>query len=294
MNLREVERVIAGEEVKVPPKDFWEVENYIRAMRMIEDAASKRARITERLILKIHRLMMDRVLPKEECGAWRKRIVYVVRKEGGKKDEIVYTGPPPVMVKDLMKNFTEWLERSAHEGIHPIVAAGIAHAELAAIHPFSDGNGRVARALATLILYGQGYDFRRLFALEDYYNKDRDRYYEAIHLGVTYKDRHRDFTPWLEYFVEGFKEEIENVRRRVTAAALQKISKHVEKQLYLTARQTKIVDMLMRQGRATIHDVLQLLECPKRTAQFELQKLKKMRIVKQMEKGPAAFYILNE
>ncbi|MDO9399769.1 MAG: Fic family protein, partial [bacterium] len=46
---------------------------------------------------------------------------------------------------------------SENKDINPVIAAGIVHQEIAAIHPFSDGNGRTARALATLILYQRGY-----------------------------------------------------------------------------------------------------------------------------------------
>jgi len=116
--------------------------------------------------------------------------------------------------------------------INPAIMAGIVHQEIAAIHPFADGNGRTARALATLILYKFGYDFRRLFALEDYYNRDRQGYYKAINIGKNYEKRRTDFTPWLEYFIRGFKEEVENVRGKVVALSGRKINKNIKSQIF--------------------------------------------------------------
>lgn len=112
--------------------------------------------------------------------------------------------------------------KSEEEDLNPVIVAGIAHLELAAIHPFTDGNGRTARALATLILYKRGYDFRHLFALEDYYNKDLQSYYASINTGENYENRKADITTWLEYFIEGFREEIMQVKGRVTTLAIKK------------------------------------------------------------------------
>ena len=179
------------------------------------------------------------------------------------------------------------------QDIHPIIVAGIIHQEIAAIHPFTDGNGRTARALATLILYQRGYDFRRLFALEDYYNKDRPKYYQAINIGKNYKERRIDFTPWLEYFVKGFKLEIDNVKARVKSLSLKKIGKKIQSQIYLDPNQLKILDFLDQVSRITVKDVVDILECPKRTAQAQLQGLKKLKIISQVGKGPASGYILE-
>jgi Fic family protein len=191
-----------------------------------------------------------------------------------------------------MKDLVFWIQESVKLDIHPIIVAGIVHQELAAIHPFSDGNGRTARALATLVLYERGYDFRRLFALEDYYNKDRSKYYEAINIGQNYEERKVDFTFWLEYFVKGFKEEIDDVKKKVTSLSLKKIDLKIQSQIYLEKDQMQILDFIDQVGRIAVRDVVDILRCPKRTAQFHLQRLKKLGILKQVGKGPASAYIL--
>jgi Fic family protein len=176
LNVRQVEALYARQKIDAPARDIFEVENYLGTLRYIGQVVEQKKPITEKVILRIHRLVTDRILPGEQSGRYRTSPVYVVRRRRGLPREVVYTAPEAKRVPQLVAGLVEWLRKSEKDKIHPIVAAGIAHQELAAIHPFSDGNGRTARALATLILYERGYDFRRLFALEDYYNKDRPRY----------------------------------------------------------------------------------------------------------------------
>ncbi|MDO8582301.1 MAG: hypothetical protein Q7S16_05525, partial [bacterium] len=150
-----------------------------------------------------------------------------------------------------------------------------------------------ARALATLVLYQRGYDFRRLFALEDFYNTDRPSYYKAINLGKTYDERRTDITSWLEYFVKGFKEEIDKVKSKVLPLVNRNINGKIKSQIYLTPDQLKIIDFLDQVDRINVKDVENILSSPKRTAQLHLQKLKKIKMIKAVGKGKSTSYIAN-
>jgi len=292
LNLHQVEAVYAHKKVDAPNRDIYEVQNYLKALRYIEQVVQKKQPLTERVVLKIHKFVTDKTLPDEQCGKYRNGPVYVVRRRLGFPDEKVYTGPEAQKVKKLMAELASWIHESEKRGVHPVIVAGVVHQEIAAIHPFADGNGRTARALATLVLYQRGFDFRRLFALEDYYNKDRSAYYQAINVGENYEQRKIDITPWLEYFAKGFKEEIDNVRIKVTSLALRKIDDKLHAQIYLDKDQMKILEFLDQMGRIAVSDVVDILECPKRTAQAHLQRLKKLKIIKQVGKGPASAYVL--
>lgn len=292
LNTLQVEALYARKKIDAPARDIFEVKNYLNALKYIHQVTEKKQAITERVILKIHKLVTTDTLPEEQSGSYRKGPIYVVRHRLGRPDKIMYTGPAAGKVPELMKDLVLWIKESVKLDIHPIIAAGVVHQELAAIHPFSDGNGRTARALATLVLYERGYDFRRLFALEDYYNKDRSKYYEAINIGENYGERKVDFTFWLEYFVKGFKEEIDNVKKKVTSLSLKKIDAKIQSQIYLEKDQMQILDFMDQVGRITVSDVVDILRCPKRTAQFHLQKLKKLGILTQAGKGPVSAYVL--
>lgn len=205
----------------------------------------------------------------------------------------MYTGPDANKISQLMADLVFWIQSSVSKNIHPIIVAGIVHQEIAVIHPFNDGNGRTAQALATLILYQQGYDFKRLFALEDYYNENRPSYYNAISVGQNYNQRQLDTTPWLEYFIQGFKQEIDNVKNEITTLSLKKVDEKIQSKIYLDRSQMQILDFIDQVRKITVKDVVDILHCPKRTAQSYLQKLKKTGIIKQVGKGPASGYLLT-
>jgi len=232
LNVNQVEALLGQKKIDAPQRDIYEVQNYLGALKYIEKIVKEKYLITERVLLNIHKLVTDKTLPKEQSGHYRKGHIFVVKRRLGFPDEIIYTGPEAEKVQKLCKELLDWMAKNEKNKINPAIMAGIVHQEIAAIHPFADGNGRTARALATLILYKFGYDFRRLFALEDYYNRDRQGYYKAINIGKNYEKRRTDFTPWLEYFIRGFKEEVENVRGKVVALSGRKINKNIKSQIF--------------------------------------------------------------
>lgn len=294
LNMQQVEALYAKKKVDAPDRDIYEVQNYLNALKYIEKMVVEKKPTTGKTILRIHKLVTAKTMDAKFCGKYRPGPIYIVRRRLGVPQETVYTGPSAKQVTKLMKNFVNWLKVSKEKEINPVIVAAIAHLEIAAIHPFNDGNGRTARALATLLLYQRGYDFRRLFALEDYYNTDRPEYYRAINLGKTYDERKTDITSWLEYFTKGFRQEINNVKDNILALSSRKVHGNIKSQIYLTPEQLKIIDFLDKMGRITASDVEDVLSCPKRTAQLQVQKLKKIKMIKSVGKGRATYYIAND
>ncbi len=293
LNMGQVEALYAKKKIDAPDRDVYEVKNYLNALKYIEKIVAEKKPITEKVILQIHKLVTNKTLAPQHSGHYRPGPIYVVRRRLGMPQETLYTGPTAKEAPELIADFIAWLKESKEKEINPVVVAAIAHLEIAAIHPFNDGNGRTARALATLVLYERGYDFRRLFALEDYYNTDRKSYYEAINLGKTYDERKKDITSWLEYFVKGFKEEIDEVKNKILPLSARNVDEKIKSQIYLTPEQLKIIDFLDQVGRISAKDVENVLSCPKRTAQLQLQKLKKIKIIKAIGKGKSTLYIAN-
>ncbi|MBI2436609.1 MAG: Fic family protein [Candidatus Magasanikbacteria bacterium] len=294
LNIQQVEALYAKKKVDAADRDIYEVKNYLNALKYIEKIVDEKKPNTEKVILKIHKLVIDKTLTPQYCGHYRTGPIYVVRHRFGMPQETLYTGPDAKKVPQLMKDFVAWLKESEKKEINPIIVAAISHMEIAAIHPFNDGNGRTARALATLILYQRGYDFCRLFALEDYYNTDRPSYYKAINLGATYNERRTDLTSWLEYFINGFKKEIYEVKNKILPLSSRKMNGKIKSQIYLMPEQLKIIDFLDQVGRISVKDVEDILSCPRRTAQLHLQKLKKIKIIKATGKGKTTAYIGNQ
>jgi Fic family protein len=128
--------------------------------------------------------------------------------------EIIYTPPSPQDVPPMMAEFVSFLNRkelNSEQDVHPILVGGIAQFQLVHIHPFLDGNGRTARLLSMLCLYRKGYDFKRLFTLSEYYDRDRPGYYRAIQ---SVREHDLDLTDWLEYFTLGLQWQLAEVQEK--------------------------------------------------------------------------------
>lgn len=239
----EAKDVLLGKDVLGRPRDIQEIINYRKVIELIDEEGQKKIdKITEQLIKKLHRIITSKILNLEQAGEYRLKQVVIRNSSSG---EITFRPPAPMEVPFLMREFVYWMNRENADEIHPVLRAGIAHHELVRIHPFIDGNGRVALVLASLILLLGGYDIRRFFSLEEYYDRDAVIYYE--HLG---KATAGDLTAWLEYFTYGAAIEFTKTKEKIL-----KLSKDVKlkermggKQIFLTERQIKIIEYIQEVG----------------------------------------------
>jgi len=208
LTLGEAELLLGGQPVPdADADDVRELLNYRDAFNLVSDYLNSGAPITEALIREIHRRLVtgvrgDRARP----GHYRQVQNYVV---SGGTGAIVYTPPPPGDVPALMRELVAWLADPGE--IHPVLVSGIAQFELVHIHPFVDGNGRTSRLLSMLCLYRAGYDFRRLFTLSAYYDRDRSGFYQALQ---SVRGMDMDLTAWLDYFVAGLDTQLTEVSDR--------------------------------------------------------------------------------
>ncbi len=160
-----------------------------------------------------------------------------------------------------MREFKGWINKA--EYVSPILVAGIAQFQFVHIHPFIDGNGRTARLLSTLILYKTGYDFKRLFTISEYYDKDRQSYYQAIQ---TVRKNNMDMTTWLEYFVDGLRSQMEEIQEKGKKII---VSEKITKGLAghnLNLRQEKIIRFLVINKRIDNEQCQKLCGSIRRTA----------------------------
>jgi len=150
LSLEEVTDLLAGRDVLAHPREKQEVLNYAEVLRYIDrHFLGQERQVTEETILHLHALAMKDLLPPAETGQYRRVPVIVGIPATG---EVVYRPPDWEDVPGLMADLATWLNSSAAAELMPVLEAGIAHYEFVRIHPFVDGNGRTARALATLIL----------------------------------------------------------------------------------------------------------------------------------------------
>ncbi len=284
LTLEEVSKLAEGRQITAERKDKQEVLNYLKVLENI-DKYHEKGRITEKLLLKLHKDITHDVLenPDNE-GSYRAVQVFVGSKITG---EVVFMPPPAEKVPALMKEFIDWLNSEESVGINPVLVAGIAHYEFARIHPFVDGNGRTARALATLILFTRGFDIKRFFALDDYYDSDRRQYYAAL---KSVEPKTIETTQWLEYFIYGVFVSITRVKERVLQLSLEKHKKDTKGQIALTEKQMQILEFIIKSGKITSGEIQKMFNISRQAAHKELKKMLALELIESKGEGKAIYY----
>ena len=264
LTLVEAEEVIMeGREFPGRERDTLEVQHYFQALAQIEQWADQGVGITEERIRQLHALIYkgkrSRPTPYRDGQN-------VIRDSAG---GLVYLPPEANDVPGLMSELAAWIKTEEKDQPIPIVA-GITHYVFVTIHPFFDGNGRTARALATWILYRGGYDLGRFYALEEFYAHDLQGYYDAL---VTHPDHNyyegrntADITSWLAYFVKGMAAIFEAVAREVVEKAVASDGKTDSLLRKLDRRARIVLGLFSRQEQITANDVARVLSLSARQA----------------------------
>ena len=286
LTLEEVSRLIRGEDIAAWEKDKKEVLGYLKVLEYIDNLGEKGVdKITEDMILEIHRLNTQEILKDSETGHYRKVQVAVVNGLG----RVSFQPPKASQVPSLIKDLVTWLDSKEVKELYPVLISGIAHYEFVRIHPFVDGNGRTARALATLILYLRGFDTKRFFALDDYYNEERSRYYAALQ---TVDPETINITQWLEYFTEGVAVSMSRVKQAILDLSLDRRLKEQKGQIYLDERQMAILKHLQTNPRITIGEIQKRFDISRNSANLILRPLLVNNLIKRRGKGKATYYEL--
>jgi len=286
LSLEEVSALAEGRDIMVRRKDKQEVLNYLEALDKIPEFA-KRTPLTSKDFLEIHKIVTKETLenPKDE-GNFRSRQVYVVNRI---TREVTFTPPPTKQVRPLVNHLLDWFNSQELNEIDPVIQAGISHYEIARIHPFIDGNGRTARVMASLVLFKRGFDVKRYFALDDYYDQFRRSYYAAL---KNVDQKTLDLTGWLEYFAEGVAVSLKAVKEKVIGLSKDiKILKE-KGQIALTERQMKIVERIVEKGKITNREMREILSLSDEGARKEILKLMELGVVAKKGKGRALHYVL--
>ncbi len=278
LSIEQAEELWAGRDVRgADADDVRELLNYRRAFELVSDYLDSGAAITEGLIREIHKRLVEGVRGgRARPGQWRTVQNYVANSRTG---EIIYTPPPPSEVPPLVRELVEWL--GEEQAVHPVLVAGIAQFQLVHIHPFVDGNGRTSRLLSTLCLYRAGYDFKRLFTISEYYDRDRAAFYAALQ-GV--RKAGMDLTGWLEFFVTGLSTQLQEVKARGERAIRADVVAASHK---LNARQRSLVAAFLERTSLSLADCEKLLpEVARRTIQRDLKAFVEADLVTEVGRGP--------
>ena len=211
----EVARLIAGLK-STPPKgrDAQEVAGYADLLGRIFDHW-KTLKITEGQILHFHKILLNfSEKDKGHKGKYKTSDNKVVmRKENG--EEIVIFNPtPPYLTKKEMDDVLHWLnEEMEKKETHPLILVANFIFEFLAIHPFRDGNGRLSRALTTLLLLKNGYTYVPYVSLDEIIEERKIDYYLSLRKTQSkHKTKKEDIAPWLNFLLDALLEQIKRAK----------------------------------------------------------------------------------
>jgi Fic family protein len=215
VSLEDVIAAVAGEEPVDAATDAWmAVSAYRDAMTyVVQLAEDPHFAYTRSLVRSLHYMMLKHDLDKSP-GRWRPGAVYVLDE---RKQQIVYTGPDATLVPDLMGDLTTWLRTPNDEPA--MVRAAMAHLNMAMIHPFRDGNGRMARCVQTLVLAREGIVAPPFWSIEEYLGVNTDAYYQVLaDVGQGSWHPERDARPWVRFVLTAHFIQAQTLKRRTQEA----------------------------------------------------------------------------
>lgn len=284
LGLTEVKKLI-----KLNPKNVRDTEkevlNYNNILSEINTGLqSGHVHFSLDLILKIHKGVVDGLLPNYDIGKLRKKPVFV---NDPSLRKTVYYPPDHLDVPDLINELVAFVKNNRGD-IDPIILAGIFHKWFVLIHPFIDGNGRTTRLVTKVLLAEMGLNTFNLFSFENYYNKNVTKYFEFVgELGDFYDLKDKvDFTNWLEYFTGGIIDELLRVKKTLNI--------EVDPQKTIHSYDKKILDFINQNGFIKNSDYAKLVKRSRSMRALDLKRLVNLGFIKMKGKGKATYYILSD
>lgn len=246
----EAERAARGQ-LAATTKAKIELVNYVAALNLIVERLEAGAlELTPDFLRELHGITTEGLGRDEDPhfkphhqGQWRDGAAVVVDRV---TNTVLHEGPPSGEVPGRMQGMFDWLDAKLAARAEPsFVLAGVLHYAITDVHPFADGNGRVARLFQTALLMRSGAMPGQMFSFERYYAADRPAYYAALR---SVRENTFNMEAWLAYFLRGLAEEYERV-----AATVDDLSTLVSAQargpLQLSASQERALAALRIEGR---------------------------------------------
>ena len=274
--------------------DERELVNYVNALDLIDStAASDELNYSPEFILRMHKVLTEglgsdkpradgHVFRPEHEGAWRDGVVQIRDEVSGL---VEFVGPHPDDLPPLMASYSEVLERSRTKPA--AVLAGIAHWGMTDVHPFADGNGRMARLMTVAVLVRERFLKRRLFSFERYYARDREAYFAALRSGGNLQP----LNAWLAFFLGGLATEYEEVARKV--GQLAEVARQLPSEVRLRRIESRVLLALVdrRQYRFTRAGFQEIGQCSEKTAKQSIRDLVDHGVIRRVGAGPSTAYV---
>ncbi len=197
------EAVQKVEYINPEKKDDWqEVQNYVQAMNTaIADLSN--LPLSNRLLKKTHKILLQGVRgTHKQPGEFRTSQNWI---GGNSLADAKFIPPHQEGVLEYMTDLEKFIH-SKHSNLPHLIKIGILHYQFETIHPFLDGNGRIGRLLITLYMVNSGLLVKPTLYLSDFFEKNREHYYNNL---TTVRTKN-DLVQWLKFFLEGIRVTAEN------------------------------------------------------------------------------------
>lgn len=287
LSTRDVTNIVLGDQIPTT-KSEKEVKNYFSVLNKVAVLAKKHTPITTELTRKLHHELMQGIEEKD-LGEFRDGPVFVGHKT---KVEVVIKHNPPYHkrkeIEQALIQLYDWISKA--DDNHPLLKAGVLHHEFAYIHPFFDGNGRLARILTAYYLLLRQYEVTKYFILDDYYDIDRQLYSDTLHSADA-----GNKTGWLEYFLDGIANSLQAAFSRVEELKKSRLEQEMgEKRVLVTTREEEVLQIVLDKKAIKSSDIQDLLEVTRQQAHNLLSSLVKKGLLQKFGKTKTSYYKLAE
>lgn len=282
---QDVTNVILGDHIPTT-KSEKEVKNYFTILTTLTNFARKNTVIDIGLTESFHSKLMEGIAEKSDVGI-RNGPVFVGHKT--QVELVVKHNPPFQNKKEIMQALEDlytWIREEKE--IHPILKAGILHHQFAYIHPFFDGNGRIARILTTYYMLLEHYEVSKYFIIDDFYDIDRHQYSDTLHTADS-----GDKTVWLEYFLEGIGNSLQGAIGRLNELRRVKLEEVTgEKRVLVTPREEEVLQILIEKKAIKSSDIEEAFSVTRQQAHALLASLVSKGLVEKYGITKTSYYKL--
>ncbi|MBI2443008.1 MAG: Fic family protein [Candidatus Levybacteria bacterium] len=281
----DVTNIILGDQIATTKPDR-EVKNYFAVLTKLFDLERRRVPISTELTRELHKELMEG-LETKDLGEFRSSGVFVGHRE---HEQLVVKHNPPFHTREEIENALNerfaWLMEE--DDLHPMIKAGIFHHQFVYVHPFLDGNGRLARLLTAYYLLLKQYEVARYFILDDYYDVDRHLYSDSLHSADS-----GDETSWLEYLLEGIAYSLQAASGRIEIMRKAGIEEVMgEKRVLVTPREEQVLEIVINKKAIKTPDIEAALSVTRQQAHALLSSLVEKNILQKHGKTKMSYYTL--
>jgi len=176
-----------------------EIAGYRDALNLIHESARDMA-LSVNVILQLHTMLYR--YHAGRGGRWKMSQNQIVERDArGNVRRVRFVPPSPVATPRMMAGLVETYRRAVNDGREPLIVVPVAVLDFLCVHPFDDGNGRVARLLTLQLLYHFEYEVGRYISLERIVEESKETYYEALETSSQgWHEARHDVFPWMRYF----------------------------------------------------------------------------------------------